>query len=76
MLSAADVGHRVVVRRVVGVRDGRPLMSDMLGELVRFGEGELTVATKDGPVTTPLHRVVAGKRIPPPPRRRAQDGGR
>lgn len=72
MLGADDVGHRVVVRRVVGVRDGRPLMSDMLGELTRFGGGELTVATEDGPVTVPLRRVVAGKRIPPRPRRRAR----
>lgn len=65
MIGPQDVGHRVVVRRVVGVRDGRPLFSDILGELTGYGETELTVAAKLGPVTVPLDAVVAAKRIPP-----------
>jgi hypothetical protein len=70
-----DLGHRVVVRRWVGSRDGRPGFRDLLGELVAYGDGELTVRTADGPVTVPFDEVAAGKRVPPPPtRRRAGDG--
>jgi hypothetical protein len=70
-----DLGHRVVVRRLVGSREGRPVFRDLLGELVGYGDGELTVRTADGPVTVPFGEVAAGKRVPPPPtRRRAADG--
>ena len=65
MLSADDIGHRVVVRRVVGERDGRPLMSDLLGDLTEFGPDGLVVDTEGGPVRVPLREVVAGKQIPP-----------
>ncbi len=65
MLGPKDVGHRVVVRRIVGVRDNRPIYSDVLGELLEFGPAGLTVATADGPLRVPLDRVSAGKRIPP-----------
>ena len=65
MIGPQDVGHRVVVRRVVGVRDGRPLFTDVLGELTGYGESELTVEAKDGPVTLPIDAIVAAKRIPP-----------
>lgn len=71
MLGPDDVGHRVVVRRIVGVRDDRPVFTDILGDLVDFGAGELTVRTRKGLVTVPLAAVVAGKRIPPPPPRRS-----
>ncbi|MFL6072899.1 MAG: hypothetical protein ACJ73S_05820 [Mycobacteriales bacterium] len=62
-----DLGHRVVVRRVAGSRDGRPVFRDLLGELVAYGDGELTVRTSGGPVTVPLGEVAAGKRVPPRP---------
>lgn len=75
MLGRDDVGHRVVVRRIVGVRDDRPVFTDVLGDLVDFGVEELTVRTRDGLVTMPVAAVVAGKRIPPPPPRRAPRRG-
>ena len=36
MLRRQDVGHRVVVRRIVGIREDRPLFTDALGELVEL----------------------------------------
>jgi N-acetylglutamate synthase len=75
VLSVDDVGHRVVVRRVVGERGGRPLMSDILGELTAFGPDELAVETATGPVLVPLGDVVAGKRIPPRPQPRPPKRG-
>jgi N-acetylglutamate synthase len=78
-IGPADIGHRVVVRRLAGSRDGRPVFRDLLGELVAYGDGRLTVRTGDGPVTVPFTEVAAGKRVPPPPparrpRRRATEG--
>jgi hypothetical protein len=46
------------------------MMTDILGELIAYTDSELTVATRRGPVTVPLHAVVAAKRVPPAPRRR------
>jgi ribosomal protein S18 acetylase RimI-like enzyme len=72
-LSAHDVGHRVVLRRAAGERDGRPLFSDVLGELVSWGE-TVVVRTADGAdVTVPRREVAAGKRIPPRRPRRTPD---
>ncbi len=65
MLEAQDVGWRVVVRRVIGERDGRPLFSDILGELLSFTDDELVVDGKNGPEQILRTNVVAGKRIPP-----------
>ncbi len=72
MLGPQDVGFRVVVRRVAGTRDGRPLFTDILGDLVSFTADELVVSGKNGHETVPLEAVVAGKRIPP---RRDASGG-
>jgi hypothetical protein len=73
MLGPGDIGHRVVVRRVVGVRDHRPLMTDALGVLTAITDTSLTLDTDAGPLTVPLAAVVAAKRIPPrPPRRRGR----
>lgn len=67
-----------MVRRVVGERDGRPLMTDVLGELSRFGDHDLAVETKTGPMIVPFSEIVAAKRIPPritrPARGTAEDG--
>ena len=65
MLGRDDVGHRVVVRRVVGVRGERPLFTDILGELREYGDEDLAVETKRGLVRVPLAAIVAAKRIPP-----------
>lgn len=66
MLGIDDVGHRVVVRRFVEMREDRPVFTDVVGELVDWGVREITVVTRRGPVTVPIEAIVAGKRIPPP----------
>lgn len=73
MLRRADVGHRVVVRRVVGVRNDRPLYSDALGELVEITETDLTIATSKGPLRVPLNEIHRAKRVPPTRRPNATD---
>ncbi|MEU8116400.1 GNAT family N-acetyltransferase [Micromonospora sp. NPDC048947] len=65
MLRQQDVGHRIVVRRIVGIREGRPLFSDALGELVELSETHLTLATAHGPLRVPVAQVHRAKRVPP-----------
>ena len=65
MLRQQDVGHRVVVRRIVGVSEDRPLFTDALGELVDLTETDLTLATAKGPLRVPLREVHRAKRVPP-----------
>jgi hypothetical protein len=65
VLGMEDVGHRVVVRRVVGVRDDRPVFTDILGELREYTDEDLAVETRRGLVRVPLKAIVAAKRIPP-----------
>ncbi|MDQ7910505.1 GNAT family N-acetyltransferase [Phytohabitans sp. ZYX-F-186] len=73
MLRRQDVGHRVVVRRIVGVRNDRPLYSDALGELVEITETDLTIATSKGPLRVPLDEIHRAKRVPPTRRPNAAD---
>ena len=65
MLRQQDVGHRVVVRRIVGVTGDRTLFTDALGELVDLTETDLTIATAKGTVRVPLREVHRAKRVPP-----------
>ena len=65
MLGPQDVGHRVVVRRIVGVRGNRPVFSDALGELLDFDSTGLTVATRHGPVRISHDTIQTAKRVPP-----------
>ncbi|MFG2101992.1 GNAT family N-acetyltransferase [Micromonospora echinaurantiaca] len=65
MLGQQDVGHRVVVRRIVGIREGRPLFSDALGELVELSETHLTLTTDHGRLQVPRSEVHRAKRVPP-----------
>ncbi|MEU4779279.1 GNAT family N-acetyltransferase [Micromonospora sp. NPDC023633] len=65
MLRQQDVGHRIVVRRIVGIREGRPLFSDALGELVELSETHLTLATAQGRLRVPMAEVHRAKRVPP-----------
>jgi hypothetical protein len=67
VLGPEDVGHRVVVRRVIGERAGRPLFTDALGELVSLTAAELTLRTRTGELVIDRSTVVAGKRVPPAP---------
>ncbi|MEV4636367.1 GNAT family N-acetyltransferase [Actinoplanes sp. NPDC049548] len=64
MLRRQDVGHRVVVRRIVGVSHDRPLYTDALGELVDLTETDLTLATAKGTLRVPLKDVHRAKRVP------------
>ncbi|WP_455565679.1 GNAT family N-acetyltransferase [Micromonospora profundi] len=59
------MGHRIVVRRIVGIREGRPLFSDALGELVELSETHLTLATAKGNLRVPVAQVHRAKRVPP-----------
>ncbi|MFY1634055.1 GNAT family N-acetyltransferase [Solwaraspora sp. WMMB335] len=65
MLGMQDVGHRVVVRRIVGVSGGRPLYTDLLGVLAELTGTELTVLTRHGPQRVARADVHRGKRVPP-----------
>jgi GNAT superfamily N-acetyltransferase len=73
VLRRQDVGHRVVVRRIVGVTRDRTLYTDALGELVDLTETDLTIATAKGNVTVPLREVHRAKRVPVARRPPAQD---
>ena len=64
MLRRQDVGHRVVVRRIVGDSKDRPLFTDALGELVDLTETDLTIATDKGTLRVPLREVHRAKRVP------------
>nr|WP_221375660.1 GNAT family N-acetyltransferase [Actinoplanes polyasparticus] len=64
MLRRQDVGHRVVVRRIVGVAQNRTLYTDALGELVDLTETDLTIATAKGTLRVPLREVHRAKRVP------------
>ncbi|WP_431943938.1 GNAT family N-acetyltransferase [Micromonospora marina] len=65
MLRQQDVGHRIVVRRIVGIREGRTLFSDALGELVELSETHITLSTDAGPLRVPVAEVHRAKRVPP-----------
>jgi GNAT superfamily N-acetyltransferase len=59
------VGRRVVLRRLAGERDGRPVFSDVLGELVEAG-ADLVVRRPDGEtVTVPRAEVHRLRAVPP-----------
>lgn len=64
------VGSRVSVRQRVGERDGRPLFSDAVGDLVAEG-ADLVVQTRRGPVRIDRDAVVAARAVPPAVPRRA-----
>ncbi|WP_431883792.1 GNAT family N-acetyltransferase [Micromonospora gifhornensis] len=65
MLGEQDLGHRIVVRRVVGIRAGRPVFSDALGELVEVTDSHLTLTTRTGQLRVPITEVHRAKRVPP-----------
>ncbi|MEW2472888.1 GNAT family N-acetyltransferase [Micromonospora gifhornensis] len=65
MLGEQDLGHRIVVRRQVGIRAGRPVFSDALGELVEVTDSHLTLTTRTGQLRVPITEVHRAKRVPP-----------
>ncbi|HEY6738488.1 MAG TPA: GNAT family N-acetyltransferase [Actinopolymorphaceae bacterium] len=78
VLTTADVGRRIVLRRRIGVEGGRTVYGDVLGVLEDWTKGTdgasaggrddvLTVRRKDGSVeSVAWSTVVAGKIVPPP----------
>lgn len=66
-----DVGQRVTVRRWLD--EARTEAGDVLGRLLAYEAGELTVDGRDGPVTFHEATVLASRVVPPrpEPRRRA-----
>ncbi|GAA2219427.1 GNAT family N-acetyltransferase [Micromonospora olivasterospora] len=64
MLRQQDVGHRIVVRRIVGIHEGRPLFSDALGELVELNDTHVTLVTEQGRLRVPVGEVHRAKRVP------------
>jgi N-acetylglutamate synthase len=77
-LSAADVGRRVVVRRVLpGERgpSGGPAFTDVIGILEAWEDDHLVVRRKDGTtVRVALAEIAAAKTVPPPPGPRRRPG--
>ena len=66
-VGPGDSGVRVTIRR----RLPEGGLGDVLGQLLSWSEGLLTVERRDGTkVTIAEQDVVAAKRIPPPPARR------
>lgn len=67
-LTAADVGHRVVIRWRRPGPDGSDQIADVLGILEQADDGSFAVRTRDGTlVVIPAGRALAGKVVPPPP---------
>lgn len=59
-------GRRVVLRRQVGHREGRPTYTDLLGELVEINDTHLVVRRDDGAtVTVPQRQVHRLRPVPP-----------
>ena len=70
-LSPADVGQRVVIRWRPPSLDASGQVTDVVGILDDADATSFTVRTRDGTlVVVPRMRAVAGKVVPPPPRRR------
>ncbi|SEK28539.1 GNAT family N-acetyltransferase [Streptacidiphilus jiangxiensis] len=73
-LTPADLGRRVMTRRVVGVVDDRLQFGDTLGVLTSWDPDTdvLTVVNRAGEaVELPVAELVAGKPVPPAPLRRS-----
>lgn len=70
-LGPAQVGQRVVVRRVLRGRtgpSGGPAMTDVLGVMESWGDGVTALRREDGSVVTiETADIVAGKPVPPRP---------
>lgn len=65
------VGARVSLRHRIGERDGRPLLTDAVGELHAEGGRAVVVSTRRGPVRVERAAVVAVRAVPPAVPRRA-----
>jgi N-acetylglutamate synthase len=71
-LGPADIGQRVVIRWRRPARGGADEVADVLGVLEAADDAAFTVRTAAGEsVVVPVERALAGKTVPPAPRRRA-----
>ncbi len=69
-LTGADVGQRVVLRWRRPARDGGYEVADVLGILEAADALSFTVRKASGElVVVPRNLALAGKIVPPPPRR-------
>src|SRR5262245_42317938 len=69
-IRPADVGSRVSVRSISGER-----YRDVVGELLSWADGILRIRRRDGSIVDVAEDlVVAGKVVPPAPRRQARAG--
>jgi len=67
-LNVEHVGGRVVIRLNAGVRDGRPRLTDVLGELLEISDRSLLIRRDDGTdLKIDIEAVVAAKPVPPRP---------
>lgn len=64
-VTPGDVGSRVSVRRWLDADHTEA--GDVVGELLAYQDGHLTVDARTGPVTFPEHTVLASRTVPPPP---------
>jgi N-acetylglutamate synthase len=65
-MSEDLLGRRVVLRRRAGERDGRPVFTDILGELVEARDGTLVIRRADGEaVAVPGAEVHRLRPVPP-----------
>ena len=64
-ITRAHLGRRVTLRRVVGERDGRPLFSDVVGELIDVRDDLLVVRRRDGSVVEVDSGSVAAAKVVP-----------
>ncbi len=70
-LTDSDMGRRVVIRWRRPGADGGEEVADVLGTLEAASTVSFTIRKASGEVVIiPRHRALAGKVIPPSPRRR------
>ncbi|KRV47064.1 acetyltransferase [Wenjunlia vitaminophila] len=71
-ITPSDVGLRVSVRRVLEITGGRPVLGDVIGDLISWEDGTLVIARRSGETVRVCEEsLVAGKTVPrTPPRRR------
>ncbi|MCL2552315.1 MAG: GNAT family N-acetyltransferase [Actinomycetia bacterium] len=72
-ITPADVGKRVSVRQLVEIVDGHPTFTDTVGVLASWDADVVCVTRRSGEtVRIARASLVAGKVVPPAPRRRAR----
>lgn len=68
-LDGVTEGTRVVVRYLI---EGGDRATDALGIVLHRTQTHIGIETKTGPIDIPVKDVVAGKPIPPAPRRKVR----